>query len=530
MSAQENINPQNASNSDTNQQNQLSQIPQKSQEESIHPKTEPEQPEKLKPFQYMLTPLQGILLNKRMPAGFKLETEENVLKAIEAAKNQAKRFSKTSSKFSDSSKRNNKPKKQANTEMDSSGNLNQQQKVFPGDAPVKTKRKPPVEKPHMQENREMGVKNERYKIMMKCKTGLDKIKNHPNASLFYSCNQLGGPSLASIEKKLNNYEYKTIYDFSMDLRKMWSYFFKIYAKEPPTYEKIVPLSELSEKVCEGLDTPDEEIGEDFSKVKKRAEKLKKDFDEYKDSGNYVDSGDNNEYVAAYRNNNVPAPVKKVNVQRNNNPERVMSLEEKNQLGCAIRSLNKEQLRGIIKILSEPGGERPGSSKYFEFDIDKLPPKQLRELDKYVKSCLEGTKNNQRNFNKPGQVNAGMTHNNMGNNSNNKSQGQQKNINNQGNNNSQRPSSQQNQGNNNFGSQNNVANNNTKNMVGGNNNITNNNSIPNNTVNNKQNIEQNINQQQSQQKMKKQPSAQKNPQDDFSESESDSSDDDSSMSS
>jgi hypothetical protein len=33
--------------------------------------------------QYMLTPLQGILLNKLIPRGFKLETEENVLKALD---------------------------------------------------------------------------------------------------------------------------------------------------------------------------------------------------------------------------------------------------------------------------------------------------------------------------------------------------------------------------------------------------------------------------------------------------------------
>ena len=36
----------------------------------------------LKLGQYMLTPLQSILLNKKMPFGFKLETEENILKSL----------------------------------------------------------------------------------------------------------------------------------------------------------------------------------------------------------------------------------------------------------------------------------------------------------------------------------------------------------------------------------------------------------------------------------------------------------------
>ena len=76
----------------------------------------------------------------------------------------------------------------------------------------------------------------------------------------------------------------------------------------------------------------------------------------------------------------------------------MTLEEKNQLGNQIRTLNKEQLRGIIKILSDPVNDGQQKSKYFEFDIDKLPPKKLRELERYVKSCINGTNKNNTNVN------------------------------------------------------------------------------------------------------------------------------------
>ena len=47
--------------------------------------------EELKFGQYFLTPLQSILLNKKFPSGFKLETEENILKSLEMAKAQEKK-------------------------------------------------------------------------------------------------------------------------------------------------------------------------------------------------------------------------------------------------------------------------------------------------------------------------------------------------------------------------------------------------------------------------------------------------------
>lgn len=42
--------------------------------------------ESLKPGQYYLSPLESILINMKMPKGFKLETDENVLKALEVPK------------------------------------------------------------------------------------------------------------------------------------------------------------------------------------------------------------------------------------------------------------------------------------------------------------------------------------------------------------------------------------------------------------------------------------------------------------
>ena len=61
------------------------------QENKNNTSNEPLQKEELKFGQYLLTPLQSILLNKKFPSGFKLETEENILKSLELIKAQEKK-------------------------------------------------------------------------------------------------------------------------------------------------------------------------------------------------------------------------------------------------------------------------------------------------------------------------------------------------------------------------------------------------------------------------------------------------------
>ena len=64
-------------------------------------------------------------------------------------------------------------------------------------------------------------------------------------------------------------------------------------------------------------------------------------------------------------------------------ERPMTITEKNLLGSKIRMLSQEQMKGIINILSDQYSIE-NNSKFFEFDIESLSTKKLRELEKYVK--------------------------------------------------------------------------------------------------------------------------------------------------
>ena len=68
-------------------------------------------------------------------------------------------------------------------------------------------------------------------------------------------------------------------------------------------------------------------------------------------------------------------------------DKPMTINEKNALGNNIRTLNPEQLKGIVNILSDSMVIDP-KSKFFEFDIETLNTRKLRELEKYVKGCLK----------------------------------------------------------------------------------------------------------------------------------------------
>ena len=327
----------------------------------------------LKIGQYYLTPLQSILLNKKFPMGFKLETEENILKSIEITKQQEKKLKqaqklnqqigrRSSNKFGQQTKRNNK-------------NINN----F--------------------ENIPNNISPEKYQIYKQCKSGFEKIKDSKYFNNYYTSDDPHIPCLSAIEKKINNFEYTSLYLFEMDVRNIWGYYFKIN----PNDDVSKKMSEDWEKICTELENPNSELNVD--NIKKRTDNIKKEMEKIKDN----------------KKNTVPPPVKnsEKNSDNNNTP---MTVEEKNQLGNYIRSLNKEQLKGIIRILND--SDSYPKTKYFEFDIDKLPTKKLRDLEKYVKECININNKNSKNQNtgnknqtKENTVNKNNSANNINNNNN-----------------------------------------------------------------------------------------------------------------
>ena len=315
----------------------------------------------LKKGQFMLTPLEGLLLNKKMPRGFKFETEDNILKTIEHPKNKHKRL-RHGGVFGDTQKRVKTIKNSVNDT--NNNNLNKEPLSINDKKPKKDKQK----------DASININNnsEQYKIMKKCYSAFNKIKSNPNSNFFYVAKFPDSPSLSNIEKKIKNYEYKTVNDFCDDLRKLWNYQFKHYAKEPNIYQNICKMSLLSDQICKELsnDNSNENKNEEISNIKKRTEKIKKSINEIKE---------NNQSDDLNRNN------------KNQN------MEEINHLGQLIRTLNKQQLKGIIPILSDKNEN--ANTKTFEFDLEQLSFEKFKKLEEYVYYCINKNKNPTKIINK-----------------------------------------------------------------------------------------------------------------------------------
>jgi len=332
---------------------------------------------------FNLTPLECLILNKKMPHGFKFEIEENI-KSLEQNKHHLKK-AKGAGGHGDHQKhvkiiKNQKiENKNNNLNKEHSTNNNKKQKKVSqkeNSSNINTKVIKGVPKnqgvTNIIQKNENNINNnsESYKIMLKCYSGFNQIKSNPSSKYFYLSKFPNSPSLSNIEKKIKNFEYKTVNDFYDDLRKLWNYQFKNHAKEPNIYQNICKMSSLSDQICKELSNENinENKNEEISNIKKRTEKLKKDLDEIK-SNNHNDG-----HIKVYRHKN---------------------MEEIYHLGNLIRSLTKPQLRGIITVLSD--NNENINAKSFEFDLERLPPEKFKKLKDYVLSCYSKDREKKYNF-------------------------------------------------------------------------------------------------------------------------------------
>ena len=371
---------------------------------------DPENKSELKLGEFYLTPLESFIINKSMPHGFKLELEENLLKLMESESKDRKKNKKGKNLLKSQSAIYNH-------------DIKQNHKMEKKEQPHAKKR---INQDFNLDNIPNDISREKYKIAKKCKIGMERIKDSPLAKHFYEFNDADTPSLSKVEKKLNNYEYNSFYDFEMDIRKIWSYFFYLGEKgDQQIYENTSKMSEKWENICSELENLNVDMHEPVSNsTTRRAEKNKKELSDHKENNK-----DKINKSFTNKKDNIKNGNKDINININNKQEIVgtMSGEDKNRLGKLIRnSLNREQLKGIAKILMGKD-----DVKILEFDMDQLSYEQLKKLENYVYDCVSqnnmkklNNNNNGSNIknNKNNDIN-----NNMNNNQNNK--GKENEINN-----------------------------------------------------------------------------------------------------
>jgi hypothetical protein len=223
---------------------------------------------------------------------------------------------------------------------------------------------------YVEKDKLKGAKNPLLaEIAKKCERGFSKIKRHPFAEMFVNSNSPESPSLNQIEKNLKNFQYTSTYQFGLDLRKLWSWYFATYTNNADIFQKTCKLSEFSEEVLKEIDNSVEEKS-DIQELSKKVEKLTKEIKEI-----------------SYKGQPTPQIIPKKGEKGVSLMDKPMTMAEKNNLGSNIRNLTPEQLKGIVNILSDSLVVDP-QSKYFEFDIETLSTRKLRELEQYVKKCLK----------------------------------------------------------------------------------------------------------------------------------------------
>ena len=224
----------------------------------------------------------------------------------------------------------------------------------------------------------MGKSNPlRVSISKQCDIGLTKIKKIPFWHFFYTSRTLDAPSLSKIEKNIKNYKYQSTYEFIMDLRRLWNYYFQNYHNQPDIFQKVSEMSKSSEEILNEFDIFSEDKGE-MKEITKKIDSLERELKDIK--------GNNN-------NNNFNYNI----IKRISTGEKAMSYDEKATLRNNIKLLNPEQKKGIVNILNDNSVDL-SNKKYFELDIEKLGNKKLRELDNYVQGCIRKNRLSQNNNN------------------------------------------------------------------------------------------------------------------------------------
>jgi hypothetical protein len=242
----------------------------------------------------------------------------------------------------------------------------------------------------------------------KCYNLLQKLKKHTCSSPFLEpvdAMALGIPDyyqiitdpmdLSTIERNLKNGVYTSTVQFGNDIRKIWTNSFRYNARGSDIYQMTAEMSTYFEKVFKEIENIP--LAENFNELQKRVERLSKTITELRQKGGKISqSGTKSSKTSS-------------------NLDKPMSMYEKRLLGQNIRNLPPEHLRGVWEIVSEGMAHSQSNKEELEFDIDTLPVRKTRELEKYVKAKLAQINKSQSKKNKkmdnggiPGQLPTNLT--------------------------------------------------------------------------------------------------------------------------
>ena len=362
--------------------------------EQIEQQENQEPPNYLNIYQsFSLNPLEQILIHKLIPYGYKLETEENLLKTDEKKKKgylhrkHKRTFGNNNSilenivdnenNIESTNKINNLEKVPKRRRKKSFSSHNTENKENNNKTTIMRKmtreHKPKIieDLGYIDKDIIKGKSNPLFRAVNKiCDKGMEKMKKIQYYSFFYNNSSKPGElSLSKIEKNIREYKYQSTYEFIMDLRKLWNNFLKIYDSQNEIKEKVCEMAKKSEQLYCELESVNVEKVE-LEDLNKKVDNLEKKLREIKGNGLTIGNS--------------------FNLKKSVISERSLSLNEKTVIKNNIKLLTIEQKKGIANILRDTIDTE--NKKVLEFDIDKLNNKKLKQLDDYVKECIR--KNNE----------------------------------------------------------------------------------------------------------------------------------------
>ena len=180
------------------------------------------------------------------------------------------------------------------------------------------------------------------------------------------------PLFNIIEKNIKNELYSSLIDFITDVRNIFSNIFLSCSKnfDNLKYDKVLFLSEIFEKIykkydCDSMAEKARKCFDEISKLKKEIHK----HDFPKDGKNKNEKKEKSDSSSNFRKNENLVKKYKENISHK------------------INKLNLDQKKGILKIISKNIIDKNDNNNIVEFNINKIPYNQLKQMDKYINECI-----------------------------------------------------------------------------------------------------------------------------------------------
>ena len=180
------------------------------------------------------------------------------------------------------------------------------------------------------------------------------------------------PQFLIIEKNIKNDLYSSSQDLARDVRDIFSNIFSSFSNklDYSKYNQVLIYSEYFEKIYTKYDC--DSITKKANHLFEEINKLKKEIHKYENDKNG-------------KNGRISGKSKK-----NENKIEISVKKYKDNISNKINKLNVEQKKGILNIISNNLIDKNERNNIIEFNINKIPYNQLKQLDKYINECINNS--------------------------------------------------------------------------------------------------------------------------------------------